>query len=113
MSPIATPETGALIGTPASINASVDPQTEPIEVEPLDDKASDTTRMVYGKDSAAGMTGSSARSANAPCPTSRLLWPRRGFTSPVEYGGEVLRLLLRLSFVRAWLFRSRALAHMA
>jgi hypothetical protein len=89
MSPIATPDTGALIGTPASISASVEPHIDPMDVEPLDDKASDTTRMVYGKDSSAGITGSSARSANAPCPTSRLLWPRRGFVSPVEYGGKL------------------------
>jgi len=89
MSPIATPETGALIGTPASINASVEPHTDPIEVEPLDDNASDTMRMVYGNDSDAGMTGTNARSANAPCPTSRLLCPRSGFTSPVEYGGKL------------------------
>jgi hypothetical protein len=46
MSPIATPETGALIGTPASINARVEPQTDPIEVEPFEDSASETTRMV-------------------------------------------------------------------
>ncbi len=40
------PATGALIGTPASISASVLPHTLPIEVEPLDDSASLTTRMV-------------------------------------------------------------------
>ena len=38
------PATGALIGTPASISDSVEPQTEPIEVEPLDDSTSDTSR---------------------------------------------------------------------
>ena len=86
---MATPDTGALIGTPASINAKVEPQTEPMEVEPLEDKASDTTRIAYGKDSSAGMTGSSARSASAPCPTSRLLCPRSIFTSPVEKGGKL------------------------
>ena len=89
MSPIATPETGALIGTPASMSARVEPQTEPIEVEPFDDSASDTTRIVYGNDSSAGMTGSSARSASAPCPTSRRLCPPMRFTSPVEYGGKL------------------------
>ena len=36
--PIAMPATGDLIGTPASISDSVDPQTEAIEVEPLDDE---------------------------------------------------------------------------
>jgi hypothetical protein len=34
------------MGTPASISASVLPQTEAIEVEPLEDKASDTRRSV-------------------------------------------------------------------
>ena len=33
--PIAAPATGALIGTPASIRARVEPQVEAIEVEPL------------------------------------------------------------------------------
>ena len=44
--PIATPATGALIGTPASISESVLPQTEPIEVEPFELSTSETTRMV-------------------------------------------------------------------
>ncbi len=44
--PIATPETGAVIGTPASMRASVDPQTEPIELEPLQVWTSETTRTV-------------------------------------------------------------------
>ncbi len=44
--PIATPATGALIGTPASISASVLPQTLAIEVEPLDDRISETRRIV-------------------------------------------------------------------
>ena len=48
MSPIAIPETGAVIGTPASMSASVEPQTEPIELEPLDSSTSDTMRIVYG-----------------------------------------------------------------
>ena len=34
--PIAAPATGALIGTPASISARVEPQVEAIEVEPFD-----------------------------------------------------------------------------
>ena len=34
--PIAAPATGALIGTPASMRASVEPQVEAIEVEPFD-----------------------------------------------------------------------------
>ena len=60
------------MGTPASIKANVEPQTDAIELEPLDIKISDTKRNVYGKSSSAGMTGSKARSANAPCPISRL-----------------------------------------
>ena len=44
--PIATPATGALIGTPASISARVLPQTAPIEVEPLELSTSETTRIV-------------------------------------------------------------------
>ncbi|MNV99416.1 hypothetical protein D3C71_1947720 [compost metagenome] len=44
--PMAIPATGALTGTPASISASEAPQTEAIELEPLDSVISDTTRMV-------------------------------------------------------------------
>ena len=39
------PATGRLMGTPASIRASVEPQMEPCEVEPLEDRTSETTRM--------------------------------------------------------------------
>ena len=78
------PATGAWIGTPASISARVLPQTEAMEVEPLEDRTSDTRRSVYGKLSCAGIIGSSARSASAPCPISRRLGPRTGETSPVE-----------------------------
>ena len=38
------PATGALIGTPASIRDRVLPQTEPWEVEPLEDSTSETRR---------------------------------------------------------------------
>ena len=82
--PIAAPATGALIGTPASISASVEPQVEAIDVEPLDVTASLTRRMTYGKSSCAGRTGTSARSASAPWPMSRRLGPRMGLFSPVE-----------------------------
>jgi hypothetical protein len=44
--PIAMPATGAWIGTPASISASVPPQTVAIEEEPLDSRMSDTIRSV-------------------------------------------------------------------
>ena len=47
--PIAAPATGALIGTPASISASVEPHVEAIEVDPFEVTHSDTTRMTYGK----------------------------------------------------------------
>ena len=67
------PETGALIGTPASISASVEPQTEPIDDEPFDSSVSETMRIVYGKSSASGMIASSARWASAPWPMSRRL----------------------------------------
>ena len=42
------PATEPLIGTPASISDSVEPQTEAIDVEPFDDRTSETTRIVYG-----------------------------------------------------------------
>ena len=48
------PATGALIGTPASIRASVEPQTEPWEVEPLEEMTSETRRRAYGNSSPAG-----------------------------------------------------------
>ena len=67
---VITPATGALIGTPASIRASVEPQIEPCEVEPFDDKTSETSLIAYGNSSTLGITGSSALSANAPCPIS-------------------------------------------
>ena len=44
--PMAIPATGALIGTPASISDSVEAQTLAIDVEPLDDSTSDTSRSV-------------------------------------------------------------------
>ena len=64
--PIAMPATGALIGTPASISDSVEPQTDAIDVEPFDARTSETTRIVYGHSILLGSTGISARSANAP-----------------------------------------------
>jgi hypothetical protein len=66
MRPIAMPATGALIGTPASISDSDDPQTDAIDDEPLDSRMSDTTRIVYGNSSIDGIIGTSARSASAP-----------------------------------------------
>ena len=84
MRPQEMPATGALIGTPASISASVEPQTEPCEVEPFEESTSETRRIVYGNSSTDGMTGSSARSASAPWPISRRPGPLEGFVSPTE-----------------------------
>ena len=44
--PMAIPETGALSGTPASIKERVEPQTEAMEVDPLEDIISETSLMV-------------------------------------------------------------------
>ena len=43
--PMAMPETGALMGTPASMSASVEPHVDAIEEEPFDSMISETTRM--------------------------------------------------------------------
>ena len=40
------PATGALIGTPAAMSDSVEPQTEAMEVEPFEASTSETTRSV-------------------------------------------------------------------
>jgi hypothetical protein len=85
--PIAAPATGALIGTPASIRARVEPQVEAIEVEPLEVTHSLTSRMTYGNSSWLGRTGRSARSARWPWPISRRPGPRIILFSPVLYGG--------------------------
>src|ERR687886_579259 len=90
MRPMATPATGRLSGTPASISDSEEPQTEAIEEEPLDSRMSDTTRIVYGNSSWLGIIGTSARSASAPWPMSRRFGPRMKPASPTENGGEVL-----------------------
>ncbi len=71
-------------GTPASSSDIVEAQTEPIEVEPLEPIASDTWRMAYGNSSRVGSTGSTARSASAPCPISRRLGEPTRPVSPVE-----------------------------
>src|ERR671914_2668192 len=89
MRPIAMPATGRLIGTPASISDSEEPQTEAIDEEPLDSRMSETTRIVYGNSSCDGIIGTSARSASAPWPMSRRFGPRMKPASPTENGGEV------------------------
>ena len=78
-----------MIGTPASISASVEPQTEPIDEEPFDSSVSETTRIVYGKSAASGITASSARWASAPWPMSRRRGPRIRPVSPTENGGKL------------------------
>ena len=88
-SPIAIPATGALIGTPASINDSEDPQTLAIELDPLDSVISDTTRIVYGKSSILGRHELIPRRARRPCPTSRRLTPITRPVSPTQYGGKL------------------------
>ena len=40
------PATGALMGTPAAISDRVEPQTEAIDVEPLEASTSETSRSV-------------------------------------------------------------------
>src|SRR3989338_8610160 len=87
--PDAMPATGLEIGTPPSIRASVEPQTDPIEVEPFEAKASETRRMVYGNFSIGGMTGMSAFSASAPWPIMRRLVEPMRPVSPVENGGKL------------------------
>ena len=44
--PIATPATGALSGTPASISASAPPHTDAIDDDPFDSRMSETMRTV-------------------------------------------------------------------
>ena len=83
------PATGVLIGTPASISASVPPQTDAIDELPFDSRISDTMRIVYGKSLSLGRMRASARSARAPWPISRRLGPRSGLVSPVEKGGKL------------------------
>src|SRR3954471_7218195 len=87
--PTDTPATGRLIGTPASIRASVPPQTDAIELDPFDSRISLTSRIVYGNLVAGGMTALSDRSASIPCPISRRPGPRIGLHSPTEYGGKL------------------------
>ena len=85
--PIAAPATGALIGTPASMSASVEPQVDAMDVEPFEVTHSLTSRMTYGNSSWSGRTGRSARSARWPWPISRRPGPRIILFSPVLYGG--------------------------
>ena len=85
---MAIPATGAINGTPASIKDKVEPQTAACEVEPFEDIVSETTRIAYGKVDTGGITASSALSASAQCPISRLLGDIILPVSPTEYGGK-------------------------
>ena len=64
--PIAIPATGADKGTPASIIDKLDPQTDAIELEPLDSIISETTLIVYGKSSTLGTTACTPLFASLP-----------------------------------------------
>src|SRR3989344_3131817 len=85
---MAMPAAGATIGTPPSIIARVDPQTEAMEEDPFEDRISDTTRMVYGNTSLEGIMAKRALSAKAPCPISLLPGEPILLTSPVLKGGK-------------------------
>ena len=71
------------------MSASVLPQILPCEVEPFELSTSDTSLIAYGNSSSLGITGTSARSARAPCPISRLPGPRDGFVSPTLNDGKL------------------------
>ena len=64
--PMATPATGAAIGTPASMSARLVPHTDAMELEPLDSRISETTRITYGNFSRSGMTALTPRLAKLP-----------------------------------------------
>src|SRR3989338_3925555 len=81
--PIAIPAAIFLIGTPASIIDKHPAHTEAIEDDPLEDKISETTRIVYGNSSLLGIKFRKAFSARAPCPISRRPGPRKEPVSPV------------------------------
>ena len=87
--PIATPATGALIGTPASISARLVPQTEAIELEPFDSRISDTTRMTYGNVVMSGITAATPRRARLPWPISRRFGEPIMPVSPTQNGGKL------------------------
>ncbi|MNP69842.1 hypothetical protein D3C76_1659950 [compost metagenome] len=87
--PMAMPATGALTGTPASIRAREAPQTEAMELEPLDSVISETTRMVYGKSAWFGSMAATLRRARRPWPISRRPGLPMRPHSPTENGGKL------------------------
>src|SRR5262245_49839445 len=85
--PMAMPATCAFVGTPASINARLAPQTDAIDELPFDSVISDTTRIEYANSSAVGRTLMTARFARRPWPISRRFGDPTRPVSPVAYGG--------------------------
>ena len=86
---MATPATGATMGTPASINARLVPHTEAIELEPFDSRISETTRITYGNLSRSGMTALTPRLARLPWPISRRFGEPIIPVSPTLNGGKL------------------------
>lgn len=82
INPIAIPLTGALSGTPASINAKQLEQVAAMLVLPFWLIISVTERIAYGKSFSSGNTGIIARSAKALWPISRRPGAPRRRTSP-------------------------------
>src|ERR1700693_1376567 len=89
ISPIATPATAERSGTPASKSANDPPHTDAIDDDPFDSRMSETIRIVYGKSSLGGGSGSTARSARAPWPMSRREGEPKRRTSPTENDGKL------------------------
>ena len=87
--PMATPATGALIGTPASMRDSEAPQTEAIDEEPFDSRISETMRMTYGNFSMSGIIAAIPRRARLPWPISRRFGDPIIPVSPTENGGKL------------------------
>jgi hypothetical protein len=69
---IAIQLTGFFIGTQASIKDKQLAQTLAIEVDPFDDKTSETILIVYGNLFSSGIIGLSVFSAKCPCQISLL-----------------------------------------
>ena len=86
---MATPATGALIGTPASISDSEAPQTEAIDEDPFDSRISETMRMTYGNFSMSGIIAAMPRRARLPWPISRRFGEPIIPVSPTENGGKL------------------------
>ena len=87
--PMATPATGALIGTPASMSDSEAPHTEAIDEEPFDSRISETMRMTYGNFSMSGIIAAMPRRARLPWPISRRFGDPIMPVSPTENGGKL------------------------